>query len=267
MFIAYMRTFARMGLKAIPMRADTGPIGGDLSHEFHILAETGESAVFVASGDCMATDWAGREVDYASDLQPMVDELTGHYAATEEKHDPAMEKTLGDRLLAAARHRGRSHLLFRHQILEADECHGARPRRRAGRGRDGLLWHRRVAAGRAPSSRPSHDEAGIIWPEPVAPFRVGLINLKPGDAACDEACERLYRFFDPDVLYDDRDERAGVKFAEMDLIGLPWQVVVGPKGIANGMVEVKRRGADGGREEMSLEAALAKFAPSGQGRG
>jgi len=112
----------------------------------------------------------------------------------------------------------------------------------------------------------SHDDAGIIWPEPVAPFRVGLINLKPGDAKCDEACATLYRALADDVLYDDRDERAGVKFAEMDLIGLPWQVVVGPKGIAGGTVELKRRGAAGGREEMTLDAALAKLASTRPGR-
>ena len=111
----------------------------------------------------------------------------------------------------------------------------------------------------------SHDEAGIIWPEPVAPFRVGLINLKPGDAKCDAACETIYRALAPDVLYDDRDERAGVKFADMDLIGLPWQVVVGPKGIAAGTVEVKRRGGAGGKEELTVDAAIARFSGRGQG--
>jgi prolyl-tRNA synthetase len=265
MFVSYMRTFARMGLKAIPMRADTGPIGGDLSHEFQILAETGESAVFVDRA-LLATDWAGREVDYGSDLTPLVEELTGHYAATEEKHDPAMEKTLGDRLLAARGIEVGHIFYFGTKYSKPMNATVPGPNGESiavEMGSYGIGVSRLAGA----LIHACHDEAGNIWPEPVAPFRVGLINLKPSDAKCDEACERLYRFFDPDVLYDDRDERAGVKFAEMDLIGLPWQVVVGPKGIANGMVEVKRRGADGGREEMSLEAALAKFAPSGQGRG
>jgi prolyl-tRNA synthetase len=258
MFVSYMRTFARMGLKAIPMRADTGPIGGDLSHEFQILADTGESAVFVDKA-LLATDWAGREVDYSSDLTPLVDELTSHYAATDEKHDPAMEKTLGDRLLSA---RGIEvgHIFY----------FGAKYSKPMGAlvpGADGNPVAVEMGSYGIGVSRlvgaiieASHDDAGIIWPEPVAPFRVGLINLKPGDAKCDEACLKLYGALGGDVLYDDRDERAGVKFAEMDLIGLPWQVVVGPKGIAGGTVEVKRRGAAGGREEMPLDAALAKFA-------
>jgi prolyl-tRNA synthetase len=104
-----------------------------------------------------------------------------------------------------------------------------------------------------------HDENGIKWPEPVAPFRFGLINLKKGDSACDEACEKLYRALGTEVLYDDRDERAGVKFADMDLIGLPWQIVVGPKGIANGIVELKNR-ATGERSELPFDEALKRFA-------
>ena len=259
MFISYMRTFARMGLKAIPMRADTGPIGGDLSHEFQILAETGESAVFVDKV-LLDTDWAGREVDYSADLTPLVDELTSHYAATDEKHDPAMEKTLGDRLLSA---RGIEvgHIFYfgtKYSKPMGATVPGpdGQPVALEG-GSYGIGVSRLVAA----IIEASHDEAGIIWPEPVAPFKVGLINLKPGDAKCDEACETLYRALGGDVLYDDREERAGVKFAEMDLIGLPWQVVVGPKGIAGGQVEVKRRGA-AEKAEMPLDAALAKFAPA-----
>jgi prolyl-tRNA synthetase len=263
MFVSYMRTFARMGLKAIPMRADTGPIGGDLSHEFQILAETGESAVFVDKA-LLAADWAGREVDYSADLTPVVEELTGLYAATDEKHDPAMEKTLGDRLVAA---RGIEvgHIFY--FGTKYSKPMGAVLPGPNGEpitmemGSYGIGVSRLVGA----IIEASHDDAGIIWPEPVAPFRVGLINLKPGDAKCDDACESIYRALAPDLLYDDRDERAGVKFADMDLIGLPWQVVVGPKGIAAGTVEVKRRGGTGGKEEMSVEAAVARFAGRGQG--
>ena len=265
MFVSYMRTFARMGLKAIPMRADTGPIGGDLSHEFQILAETGESAVFVDKA-LLATDWAGREVDYSKDLTPLVEELTGHYAATEEKHDPQMEKTLGDRLLSA---RG---IEVGHIFYFGTKY--SKPMGATIPGPDGTTVTPEMGSYGIGVSRlagaiieASHDDAGIIWPEPVAPFRIGLINLKSGDAKCDEACERLYRAGGDEVLYDDRDERAGVKFADMDLIGLPWQVVVGPKGIAGGMVEAKRRGAAGGREEMPLDAALAKFATIASARG
>jgi len=105
-----------------------------------------------------------------------------------------------------------------------------------------------------------HDDNGAIWPESVAPFQVGLVNLRQGDDACDKACEDLFarlRGAGREVLYDDRDERAGVKFADMDLIGLPWQLVVGPRGLKNGLVELKRR-AGGEREELSVEAALAR---------
>jgi prolyl-tRNA synthetase len=106
-----------------------------------------------------------------------------------------------------------------------------------------------------------HDDDGIIWPEPVAPFRVGLINIKVGDEGCTEACENLYGALQAggvEVLLDDRDLRPGVKFAGMDLIGLPWQVVVGPRGLKNGVVELKER-KTGERQELSIESVLARL--------
>jgi prolyl-tRNA synthetase len=256
MFIAYMRTFARMGLKAIPMRADTGPIGGDLSHEFHILAETGESAVFVHR-DFIEMDWGERQVDYDADLQPLVDELTGKYAATEEMHDAAKAAELGDALVSA---RG---IEVGHIFYFGTKYSKPMNAVVAGPGGDPVtveMGSYGVGVSRLVGAliEANHDQGGIIWPEPVAPFRVGLINLKRGDAGCDAACEQLYRAFGSEVLYDDRDERAGVKFADMDLIGLPWQVIVGPKGVANGIVEVKNR-RTGQREEMPLDAAIKRF--------
>jgi prolyl-tRNA synthetase len=107
----------------------------------------------------------------------------------------------------------------------------------------------------------SHDDDGIIWPAPVAPFGAGIINLREGDAACDTTCKDLYTKLASaglDPLYDDRDERAGVKFANMDLIGLPWQVVVGPRGLKNGIVEIKNR-ATGDKEEMTPDVVLNKL--------
>jgi prolyl-tRNA synthetase len=256
MFIAYMRTFARMGLKAIPMRADTGPIGGDLSHEFHILAETGESGVFVHR-DFVEVDWSDRQVDYSGDLQPLVDELTSKYAVTDEKRDLAAERELGDKLIAA---RGIEvgHIFYfgskYSRPMNAVVVGPASESVTVEMGSYGIGVSRVVAA----LIEACHDDAGIIWPEQVAPFQVGLINLKKGDPRCDAACETLYRAFGDEVLYDDRDERAGVKFAAMDLIGLPWQVIVGPKGIANGIVEVKER-RTGVRSEMTLDAVLERF--------
>ncbi len=148
MFVAYLRTFARMGLKAIPMRADTGPIGGDLSHEFIVLADTGESAVFCHKG-LVDKDILSRKIDYDADLQPIVNEWTSLYAATDEMHDKAaFEKIPEERAPCRARDRSRPYFLLRHQVFRADEGGCSRPRRRADHGRDGLLRHRRVAPGR-----------------------------------------------------------------------------------------------------------------------
>jgi prolyl-tRNA synthetase len=106
-----------------------------------------------------------------------------------------------------------------------------------------------------------HDDAGIKWPEAVAPFRAVILNLKQGSDDTDAACEKLYRELSAkgvDVLYDDTDQRAGAKFAAADLIGIPWQIMVGPKGLAEGMVEIKRR-SDGTRENLSPADVLARF--------
>ena len=256
MFMSYMRTYARMGLKAIPMKADTGPIGGDLSHEFHVLAETGESEVFVHK-DFIGMDWSQRDIDYSADLQPMVDELTGKYAVTDEKRDLDQEKALGDNIVSARGIEVGHIFYFGTKYSKAMNAVVNTPTGDVPveMGSYGIGVSRLVGA----LIEAHHDEAGIKWPEPVAPFRVGLINLKKGDAACDEACETLYRAFGSEVLYDDREERAGVKFADMDLVGLPWQVVVGPKGIANGIVELKNR-MTGERSELPFEEALKRFA-------
>jgi prolyl-tRNA synthetase len=257
MFLSYMRTFARMGLKAIPMRADTGPIGGDLSHEFHILADTGESEVFVHR-DFIDMDWSGRDVDYDADLQPLVDALTGRYAVTEEKRDLTAEAALGGNLVTARGIEVGHIFYFGTKYSKMMNAHVAGPDGESvavEMGSYGIGVSRLVGA----LIEANHDDAGIRWPEPVAPFRVGLINLKRNDPNCDETCEVLYRSFGAEVLYDDRDERAGVKFTDMDLIGLPWQVIVGPKGLAAGIVEVKNR-MSGERRQMSVEAAANRFA-------
>ena len=258
MFVAYLRTFARMGLKAIPMRADPGPIGGDLSHEFIVLADTGESAVFCHKA--LLEKPAPENVVYEADLQHIIDDWTSFYAATDEKHDPAMAEKLGAELVSARGievghifHFGKKYSdPMKASVVGADGSAVT-----VMGGSYGIGVSRLVGA----IIEASHDEAGIIWPDTVAPFDVGLVNLKPGDAACDAACDALYAALTKarrDVLYDERDERPGVKFAEMDLIGLPWQVVIGPKGVAKGMVEIKRR-AGGAREELSAEAALARL--------
>ncbi|HTY68415.1 MAG TPA: proline--tRNA ligase [Alphaproteobacteria bacterium] len=262
MFIAYLRTFARMGLKAIPMRADTGPIGGDLSHEFIILAETGESAVYV-DREFLDMDLlsAGVDFDDVPGLQAAVDRCTRIYAATDEKHDPEMAAKLGDRLVSA---RG---IEVGHIFYFGTKYSAPMKATVAGANGDpitvemgsyGIGVSRLVGA----IIEASHDANGIIWPDSVAPFDVGLVNLRSGDAKCDAACAELYAKLQAAgkaVLYDDRTESAGAKFATMDLIGLPWQVVVGPRGVAAGKVELKRR-ATGAREEIPADEALKKLA-------
>ncbi len=262
MFVAYLRTFARMGLQAIPMRAETGPIGGDLSHEFIILADTGESGVHVHS-DFLDTDWKqfdGVGWDAAA-LQQVVDHYTGIYAATDDVHDPAAAAKFGDKIVSR---RG----------IEVGQVFyfGAKYSKPLGAvvsladgssvplemGSYGIGVSRLVGA----LIEANHDDNGIIWPESVAPFHVGLVNLRGADAKCVAASDALYgKLQDAGVavLYDDRDESPGAKFARMDLIGLPWQLIVGPRGVAAGTLEVKNR-RTGERQDLPAEAALQRLA-------
>ncbi len=258
-FVAYLRTFARMGLKAIPMAADTGPIGGDLSHEFIVLAETGESAVFCDKG-WLEMDVLSTEIDYDGDLTPVVKQFTSLYAATDEKHDAAKEAELGERMVKARGIEVGHIFYFGTKYSDAMGAVVAGPNGEnvtVEMGSYGIGVSRLVGA----VIEASHDEAGIVWPESIAPFKVGLLNLKSGDAACDATCKDLYTRFTKagvEVLYDDRDQRAGVKFADMDLIGLPWQLIIGPKGVAAGKAEIKNR-KTGERVELSIEEAFNKL--------
>jgi prolyl-tRNA synthetase len=251
-----------MGLKAIPMRAETGPIGGDLSHEFLVLARTGESAVF-CDRRVLELPVPPENLDYDGDLEPVFAQWSAPYAATPDVHDAARfeaEVREADRIETRGIEVGQVFYFgtkysqpMRAFVTGADgverPVHG---------GSYGIGISRLVGA----IIEASHDEAGIVWPEAVAPFKVGLVSLKTGDAATDAACETLYARLRNDgveVLYDDTPGRAGVKFSTMDLIGLPWQVVVGPRGLANGTVELKRR-ADGARFELAIDDVPAKLA-------
>jgi prolyl-tRNA synthetase len=258
MFVSYLRTFARLGLKAIPMKADTGPIGGDLSHEFIILADTGESAVF-CHRDLIEMEVPGEEVDYDGDLSPIIEAWTGKYAATDEMHDAArFDKEVPKSAQLSARGIEVGHIFyFGTKYSKPMKCQVQGP--------DGNLIAVEGGSYGIGVSRlagaiieASHDDAGIIWPAAAAPFQVGLIDVKAGDAKTDAACQDLYARLDKagiEVLYDDTDDRAGAKFNKMDLIGLPWQIIAGPKGVEKGEVEVKNR-ASGARESLSLEAAI-----------
>jgi len=262
MFIAYLRTFSRMGLRAIPMRADTGPIGGDQSHEFLILADTGESEVFCHRA-YLEMDVMTADIDFADDqgLAAMVDRWTEQYAVTDEMHDPA-KCPVGKGDLIEARGIEVGHIFF--FGTKYSEALGARVAGPQGEDTAVQMGSYGIGVSRLAGAiiEASHDENGIIWPDGVAPFKVGLINLRQGDDACDTACDGVFdkmRDAGTEVLYDDRDERAGVKFADMELVGLPWQLIVGPRGLKNGVVELKNR-STGEREEISADAALSQLA-------
>jgi len=261
MFVAYLRTFARMGLQAIPMAAATGPIGGDLSHEFIIVAETGESDVY-CHGDLLEIDPLQDAVDFDADLQPIIDRWTASYAATDEEFDEAaFHAAVPEDRRVTARGIEVGHIFFfgdkYSKPLGAMAMNADGEEVPVQMGSYGIGVSRLVGA----IIEASHDENGIVWPEPVAPFKVGLINLRVGDPKCDAACSKFFEALvasGVEVLYDDRDERAGVKFADMDLIGLPWQLVIGPKSLADGAVEIKNR-RTGVRETLSEEAAFNRL--------
>ena len=255
MFAAYLRTFARMGLKSIPMKAETGPIGGDLSHEFIILAETGESQVY-GHQDLFDGDIPPADLDFYGDLTPIVDQWTSLYAATDEMHDAArFEAEVPADKQVSARGIEVGHIFFfGTKYSDPMGCRVQTP--------DGDMANIQMGSYGVGISRLAgaiieacHDDKGIKWPVPVAPFEVGLINLKAGDEGTDAACGSVYEQFTNagiEILYDDTNERAGGKFATMDLIGLPYQIVIGPKGLKDGQAEVTDR-QTGAKELISLD--------------
>jgi prolyl-tRNA synthetase len=255
MMLAYMRTFQRMGLKAIPMEAESGPIGGNLSHEFIILAPTGESQVWYDAA-FEGMEFAAGGITTDAELERFFTQMTTPYAATDEKHDPAAWARVTEQREGRGIEVG--HIFYFGTKYSA-------PMGLTIAGRDGTPIAPHMGSYGIGVSRlvgalieANHDDAGIIWPDAVAPFPAVILNLKPGDAACDRICEDLYARFRGAALYDDREERAGVKFADADLMGHPWQIVVGPRGAAGGRVELKRR-AGGERHELDIDATLAKI--------
>ena len=261
--VSYLRTYERMGLQAIPMRADGGPIGGDYTHEFLVLAETGESEVFY---DSAVTDltFGDRDIDYDDVAQcaGVLEEFTSRYARTDETHDPALfEQVPEDRRRQARGIEVGQIFYFGTKYSDAmgalvDDGQGGKVP--VHMGSHGIGVSRLLGA----IIEASHDDKGIIWPEGVTPFHCGIVNLRQGDAGTDAACESLYAALTAkglDPLYDDREERAGAKFATMDLIGLPWRITVGPRGLDKGVVELTSR-RTGESEEMSPEAAVDRIA-------
>jgi len=260
--VSYLRTYERMGLKAIPMRADSGPIGGEDTHEFLVLAETGESEVFY---DSAVTDltFGDREIDFDDHAAcaAVMTEFTTKYARTDETHDEALFNEVPEERRKTARGIEVGQIFYfgtkYSDALNAAVDNGKGEKVNVHMGSHGIGVSRLLGA----IIEASHDDKGIIWPEGVTPFHVGILNMKSGDEAADEACEDLYKQLivaGLDPLYDDRDERAGAKFGTMDMIGLPWRITVGPRGLKNGVVEVTSR-RTGISEEMSPADAIAKI--------
>ena len=263
MFVAYLRTFERLGLKSIPMRAESGPIGGDMSHEFIILASTGESEVYCHKDYLdFAVPGPDTNFDDASALADIVAKWTSLYAATSEKHDRDAFSAVPTEKQVTARGIEVGHIFyFGTKYSEPMKAVVAGPdgtERPVHMGSYGIGPSRLVAA----VIEASHDDQGIVWPDAVAPFDASILNLRPGDSGCDQACAMLDRALEAkgkEALVDDTEERPGAKFATADLIGLPWQIIVGPKGLAEGKVEVKRR-ATGERSSVSIEDAARMVA-------
>jgi prolyl-tRNA synthetase len=260
--LAYLRTFQRMGIQAVPMKAASGPIGGDLSHEFIVLAPTGESEVFYDSA-YETFDWHQADLKYGDEagLQGLFDRVNSTYAATDETHDVAKWEVVPKDKQRTGRGIEVGHIFYFGDKYSA--AMGLKVSGRDGTPVTPMMGSYGVGVSRLVGAiiEASHDEAGIIWPEPVAPWRVGIVTMRADDEASLSAADALYEQLTNagiETLYDDRDERGGVKLGSMDLIGLPWQVIIGPRGIASGTVELKRR-STGKREELSIESAVARL--------
>ena len=260
--VSYLRTYERMGLKAIPMRADSGPIGGDDTHEFLVLADTGESEVFY---DSAVTDltFGDREIDFddKAACAAVMEEFTTKYARTDETHEEALFNEVPEERRKTARGIEVGQIFYfgtkYSEALNAAVDNGKGEKVDVHMGSHGIGVSRLLGA----IIEASHDDKGIIWPEGVTPFHVGILNMKSGDEAADAACEDIYKQLiglGLDPLYDDRNERAGAKFGTMDMIGLPWRITIGPRGLKNGVVEVTSR-RTGESEEMSPADAIAKI--------
>ena len=260
--LAYLRTFQRLGIRAVPMKAASGPIGGDLSHEFIVLAPTGESEVFYDAA-FEEFDWAQASLSYddAAGLEALFNQVSSTYSATDETHDPARWSEV-----AADRQRQGRGIEVGHIFYFGTKYSASMGLKVSGP--DGSMVTPEMGSYGVGVSRlvgaiieASHDDNGIVWPEAVAPWKVGLVTMRGDDEASVTAAEDIYAklaLAGVEVLYDDRDERGGVKLGSMDLIGLPWQLIIGPRGLAQGLVELKNR-ATGEKQELSIESALGQL--------
>jgi prolyl-tRNA synthetase len=281
MYETYFKIFRKMGLRPMAVRADTGAIGGDLSHEFHILADTGESAIYYDKrfDELMSSDgelplFRGSESTRSEAKRDdrgssFFDEVKELYAMADEMHVPKKCPIAADQL-ASRRGIEVGHIfnfgLKYSKALEASVMGPGSPGGSSERvsgamgvhkiypnmGSYGIGVSRVVAA----AIEANHDASGIIWPKEIAPFQIALINVRTGDELCDKVCEEIYQKFSAngtEVIYDDTKTSLGQKFSIADLIGIPTQIIVGPKSAAAGKVEVKNR-KTGEKKEIEISA-------------
>ena len=243
-FVCYLKTFERMGLKAIPMAADTGPIGGDMSHEFVIISNTGESDIYF---DKNILDQGEKisEIDYEDDLSTFVQNFKNYYSASDEKFDQKdFDQNVNKDLQMTSKGIEVGHIFsFGTKYSESMKAHVL-----DGNGKEGPVYMGSYGIGISrlvgAIIEYSHDEKGIVWPNEVAPFLVGLINLKSNDDKANKIADEIYSLISSlniEILYDDKSDNAGVKFSRMDLIGLPFQIIVGNKAISDNLIEIKNR--------------------------
>ncbi len=244
MFIAYLKTFKRLGLNAIPVSADSGPIGGNLSHEFSIVAETGESEIF-CDRNLLEIDIDENIYNSNDKIISVVENYLNFYSATDDKHD---EKKFNNLVSKNNQVNGRG-IEVGHIFSFGDKY--SNPMKASISGSDGKISDVFMGSYGIGVSRlvaaiieTSNDEKGIIWPTSVAPFLVNIINLKNKDDNCKNKCLEIHNNLaknDIESIIDDRDESAGKKFSDSDLIGFPVTIIVGPRELENGNVDIRFR--------------------------
>lgn len=251
MFKAYIKIFKRLGLKAIPFKADTGQIGGDLSHEFQIIADTGESQIYYDSA------YENLFEGEAEDIS--IDSIKNLYARTEELHDEE-NCPVSLNKIKTARGIEVGHIFYLGD--KYSNAMGATVQNKEGKKVAVKMGCYGIGVSRLAGAiiEAFHDDKGIVWPLDVAPFKVIIINLKAKDKACTDACEEIYKTLSDsgvECLLDDSDESVGSKFSTADLIGIPLRVIIGPKVLKDGVAELSIRGK-GEKQQVKLEN-IAQF--------
>jgi len=246
MFLSYMRTFKRLGLKAIPVVADSGPIGGELSHEFSIITNTGETEIYYDSRILEIEDSDFKYNNEAS-LKEAYKNFINYYSSTDDKHSEDLFKKIPNDNQKKGKAIEIGHIFsFGHKYSEPMKAYVTND---IGDNVPVYMGSYGIGVSRLVSAiiEAYHDDRGILWPISIAPFQVGLINLGPNNGPCTKVAENIYKELQQnnfDVIYDDRNESAGKKYADMDLIGIPFQIILGPRDLENNKCELKNRSND-----------------------